>query len=103
MEKQIALVSKADKRVLNVLVVDNLDKDYIAEFATAECDVVVVKDTIPYLNGLWDGKKFEPPTNDYLQSIGLISEIKQQIDVDQKQALLDRLGITADEAKLLLG
>jgi hypothetical protein len=103
MENQIALVSKADKRVLNVLVVDNLDKDYIAQFATDECDVVAVKNATPHINGLWDGKKFEPPTNDYLKSIGLISKIEQPIDVDEKQAILDRIGLTADELKTILG
>jgi len=74
MEKQIALVDKTSKRVLNVLVVDDLDKDYIAQWATNECDVVAVKDTTPYVNGLWDGKEFTPPDNEYLISIGLVQE-----------------------------
>lgn len=84
MEKQIALVSKTDKRVLNVLVVDNLDKDYIAQFATAKCDVVAVKDTTPHINGLWDGKKFTEPTNDYLIEIGLVNPVEvidDQVDL----------------------
>jgi len=75
MEKQIALVSKANKRVLNVLVVDNLDKDYIAQWATDECDVIAVEDTTPHINGLWDGKKFTEPTNDYLIEIGLVNPV----------------------------
>ena len=74
MEKQIALVNKTNTRVLNVLVVDNLGADYIAQFATAECDVVAVKDSTPYVNGLWDGKQFTPPDNEYLIEIGLVQE-----------------------------
>jgi hypothetical protein len=74
MEKHIALVNKTTKRVVNVLIVDNLDKDYIAQFATTECDVIAVKDSTPYVNGLWDNKEFTPPDNEYLISIGLIKE-----------------------------
>ena len=74
MEKQIALVNKTNKRVLNVLIVDNLDKDYIDQFATDDCDVVAVKDSTPYVNGLWNGKEFTPPDNKYLISIGLVQE-----------------------------
>jgi len=74
MEKQIALINKLNNRVVNVLIVDNLEKDYIKQFATAECDVVAVGDSIPYVNGLWDGKKFTPPDNEYLMSIGLVQE-----------------------------
>jgi hypothetical protein len=76
MEKQIALVNKSNKRVVSVLVVDNLDKDYISQFATNECDVVALKDTIAYVNGLFDGKKFTPPTIDYLMEIGLVQPIE---------------------------
>jgi hypothetical protein len=82
MEKQIALVSKATKRVLNVLVVDNLDKDYIAQWATDECDVIAVKDTTPYVNGLWDGKKFSQPTEDYLIEIGLVNPVETDDQTD---------------------
>lgn len=71
MEKQIALVCKAHNRVMSVLVVDSLDKDNIKAFATDELDVVVVSKSIPYINGLWDGKEFIPPTIDYLVEIGL--------------------------------
>lgn len=74
MEKQIALVSKANQRVVSVLIVDSLDKSHIAQWATDELDVVVVKDSTPYVNGLWDGKEFTPPDNDYLKSIGLVQE-----------------------------
>ena len=74
MEKQIALVSKTNQRVINVLVVDSLDKSHIGQWATNEIDVVAVKDSIPYVNGLWDGKEFTPPDNEYLKSIGLVSD-----------------------------
>ena len=74
MEKQIALVSKSDNRVMNVLVVDSLDKDKIATFATDELDVVAVGKSIPYIHGLWDGKEFIPPTIDYLVEIRACAE-----------------------------
>ena len=74
MEKQIALINKENKRVISVLVVDSLEKSQIDQWATDELDVVAVKDSTPYVNGLWDGKKFTPPDNEYLKSIGLVSD-----------------------------
>lgn len=73
MEKQIALVNKTTNRVENVLIVDSLEKSHIEQWATDELDVVAVKDSIPYLNGLWDGKEFLQPSNEYLIEIGLLS------------------------------
>jgi len=75
MEKQIALVNKTNKRVISVLVVDSLDKSHIDQWATNELDVIAVKDTTPYINGLWDGKKFSQPTEDYLIEIGLVNPV----------------------------
>lgn len=72
MEKQIALIRKSDKRVDNILIVDSLEKSHIEQWATDSLDVVAVKDSIPYLHGLWDGKEFTAPDNDYLKSIGLV-------------------------------
>jgi hypothetical protein len=74
MEKQIALVRKSDNRVENVLVVDSLDKNYIKQFETVHCDVVAVKDSVAYVHGLWDGEEFHTPDNEYLKSVGLITE-----------------------------
>lgn len=74
MEKQIALIRKSDNRVVNVLVVESLDKENIRAFATDELDVVAVGKSIPYINGLWDGKEFIPPTIDYLVEIGACAE-----------------------------
>lgn len=74
MEKQIALVRKSDNRVENVIVVDSLQKSHIDQWATDAFDVIAVKDSIPYLHGLWDGKKFTEPDNDYLKSIGVLQE-----------------------------
>lgn len=74
MEKQIALIRKSDNRVVNVLVVESLDKDNIKAFATDELEVVAVSKSIPYINGLWDGKEFIPPTIEYLVEIGLCAE-----------------------------
>jgi hypothetical protein len=76
MEKHIALVNKNTKRVVNVLIVDSIDKDYIKQFATDELDAVVVKNSTPYINGLWDGKEFTEPTNDYLIEIGLVNPVE---------------------------
>ena len=73
MEKQIALVNKTNKRVISVLIVDSLDKSCIQQWATSEIDVVPVKDSIPYVNGLFDGKEFTQPTEKYLIEIGLIT------------------------------
>jgi hypothetical protein len=72
MEKQIALVRKSDQRVDNILVVDSLEKSHIAAWATDALDVVAVKDSIPYLHGLWDGTEFHAPDNEHLISIGLM-------------------------------
>lgn len=74
MEKQIALVDKTNQRVISVLVVESLEKSHINQWATNEIDVVAVKDSIPYVNGLWDGEEFTPPDNEYLKSIGLVSD-----------------------------
>jgi hypothetical protein len=74
MEKQIALINKTNQRVINVLVVETLDKSHIDQWATNELDVIAVKDSTPYVNGLWDGKEFSQPDNEYLISIGLVQE-----------------------------
>ena len=74
MEKQIALINKATQRVVSVIVVDSLDKSHIEQWATNELDVIVVKDSAPYIHGLWDGKEFYTPDTEYLKSIGLIKE-----------------------------
>jgi|LakMenEpi03Aug12_release.lakeMendotaPanAssembly.Ray.scaffolds.fasta_scaffold3301078_1 hypothetical protein len=74
MEKHIALVNKTNQRVTSVLVVDSLDKSHIDQWATDELDVIAVKDSTPYVNGLWDGEEFTPPDNEYLISIGLVQE-----------------------------
>lgn len=74
MEKQIALIRKSDNRVENVIVVDSLQKSHIDQWATAALDVVAVKDSIPYIYGLWDGEQFTAPDNEYLKSIGLLND-----------------------------
>jgi hypothetical protein len=79
MEKQIALVRKSDNRVENVIVVDSLQKSHIDQWATDTLDVVAVKDSIPYLHGIWDGEEFTEPDNEYLKSIGLLNEDDTEI------------------------
>ena len=78
MEKQIALVRKSDNRVENVLVVDSLDKNYIKQFETANCDVITVDNSIPYVYGLWDGTEFHAPDNEYLKSIGVLVDLIEE-------------------------
>jgi hypothetical protein len=74
MEKQIALVRKSDNRVENIIVVYSLEESYTQQWATDLLNVVAVKDSIPYLYGLWDGTEFYTPENEYLISIGLLTE-----------------------------
>jgi hypothetical protein len=74
MEKKIALVRKSDNRVQNILVVDSLEKSYIAAWETDAIDVIAIKDSTPYVHGLWDGEEFHAPENEYLKSIGLVTE-----------------------------
>ena len=109
MEKQIALVNKTNQRVINILVVDSLDKSHINQWATNELDVIAVKDSIPYVNGLWDGKEFVPPDNEYLIEIGLITnddvaeaeaEAKAQAKV-AAEGKLAALGLTTDDLQAL--
>jgi len=78
MEKQIALVRKADQRVDNVIVVDSVSESAIKSWATDLLDAVPVKDSTPYVHGLWDGKEFHAPENEYLVSIGLVSAITDE-------------------------
>ena len=105
MENKIALVNKLDKRVKNILIVNSLDENEIKMFATDELDVIPVKNSIPYLYGLWDGKKFIEPDNDYLLSIEIVSnqdDTEAEAKATVKAALLERLGISEEEAALLL-
>jgi hypothetical protein len=109
MEKQIALVNKITKRVENVIVVNSLSKDELKSWTTDSLDAIPVTTGLVYVHGLYDGENFNPPTNEYLIEIGLISEENQNLALEAeakavaRQAILDRLGLTADEAKLLLG
>ena len=85
MEKQIALVNKSNKRVVSVLIVDSLEKSHISAWETEEVEVVAIKDSIPYLYGLWDGKEFIAPDDDYLKSIGLVTDLI----VDELKTILE--------------
>ena len=101
MEKHIALVRKSDQRVENILIVDSLKG--IDNWATDALDVIAVTDSTPYVHGLWDGVKFHSPDNDHLKSIGLVQDVEEDVvDNSARAALLEKLGITEDEAKLLL-
>lgn len=106
MEHKIALTKKSDQRVQSVIVVYSLEDLHIQQWATEDVDVVLVTDSVPYINGLWDGTNFHSPETEYLISIGVIQPINEQVDYEKeqaRQALLNRLGITSEEAQLLLG
>jgi hypothetical protein len=110
MEKQIALINKENQRVINVLVVDSLDKFHIDQWATDELDVIAVKDSIPYVNGLWNGKEFTPPNNEYLKEIGLMTAINEELKAEAEakaqakaaaEGKLAALGLTTDDLRAL--
>jgi hypothetical protein len=108
MEKKIALVNKTTNRVENIILVDSFDN--AEDWSTSTLDVVPVEnEKVPYLNGLWNGTEFIEPTNDYLIEIGLLNPIDEEAQAEaeakaaQRAELLERLGITAEEAQLLLG
>jgi hypothetical protein len=108
MEKQIALVNKTTNRVENIIVVDSFDN--AQDWSTSNLDAIPVENgKVSYVNGLWNGTEFIEPTNDYLIEIGLLNPIdeEEQAEAEAKATaraeLLDRLGITAEEAQLLLG
>lgn len=82
MEKQIALVRKSDQRVDGVIVVDSLEKSHIAAWETNALDVVAVKDSIPYLHGLWDGTEFHAPENKYLKEIGILVDVVEEVPAE---------------------
>jgi hypothetical protein len=72
MEKHLALVNKETNRVENVLIVDSLDKDKIKAWETDLVKVIPIKDSIPFVFGLWNGETFEPPSIEYLIEIGVV-------------------------------
>lgn len=82
MEKKIALIRKSDQRVDGIIVVDSLEKSHIEQWATDVLDVVPVKDSIAYVHGLWDGKEFHAPENEYLISIGLVKEPEDAASIE---------------------
>lgn len=106
MEKQIALVDKITNRVKSILVVDNLENDFIQAWANESTFVVPLIDTVAYVHGIYDGANFTTPEPEYLIQLGVLKnddETKQTETAAQRQALLEKLGITEEEAQLLLG
>lgn len=77
MKNQIALIRKLDQRVDSVIIVDSVETSYVEQWATNALDVVVVMDSIPYVNGLWDGTNFHNPENEYLVSNGFVVELEE--------------------------
>lgn len=71
MENLVALVDKTSHRITNIIVVATLDD--APQWDTPTLDAVPVTSGTPYLHGTWDGKKFTPPTTEYLIELGLVS------------------------------
>lgn len=96
MEKHLALINKSDKRVKNVIIVDDINDEIIAIYSNETIQAVEVKDKqIVYVNGIWDGKTFKQPDLDYLIEIGVypskekLAEIKKLEDEIASNLLTD--------------
>jgi hypothetical protein len=75
MENRVALVNKETKRVENIILVASFDD--APNWATDKVDAVPVQDgQVVYIYGVYDGEKFEEPTNEYLISIGVVAEVQ---------------------------
>ena len=77
MEKQIALIDKANNRVKNVLVVETLDNDFIQAWANETTLVVPITNSPAYVHGIFDGTTFATPDDDYLLEIGVLQPTDQ--------------------------
>jgi len=77
------------------------DKVKAIKFIYPDADFVATDESIEFLNG-----DFEAPTDQEMQAAWnqLTNQLQAEAEAKatQKAALLDRLGITEDEAKLLL-
>lgn len=77
------------------------DKVKSIRFIYPNAEFVATDESIEFING-----DFEAPTDQEIEAAWnqLTNELQTEAEekADQKAALLDRLGITTDEAKLLL-
>ena len=77
------------------------DKVKAIKFIYPDADFVATDNSIEFLNG-----DFQAPTDQEIEAAWnqLTNELEAEAEekADQKAALLNRLGITADEARLLL-
>lgn len=72
MENKVALVDKETKRVQNIILVESFDD--APNWSTSKVDAIPVQDgQIAYIYGTYNGENFEEPTNDYLESIGVLA------------------------------
>jgi len=82
----------SNNKVLRVLVVDNSQEDRGQEFLANDLGLGGTWIQTSYnanfggkyagIGDIWDGKEFTPPDNDYLKSIGLVSDQINDIDKD---------------------
>lgn len=71
MEKLAALININTKRVDSIIVV--ADHKNLQSFSSETHDCVAVEDgQTAFLHGLFDGKDFSAPDNDYLIQLGLL-------------------------------
>lgn len=77
MENRLALVDKKTKRVKDIILVESFDDAHLWE--NDETLAIADEDSKAYVFGLWDGKSFKLPTEDYLIEIG-ISQPKEEVD-----------------------
>jgi hypothetical protein len=71
MENRVALVNRETKRVENIILVKSFDDAF--NWNTDKVDAIPIQNNqVVYIYGLYDGKKFEQPTNEHLISIGVL-------------------------------
>ena len=73
MENKVALVNKQTKRVENIILVQSFDDAF--NWNTDKVDAIPLQNNqVVHIYGLYDGEKFEEPTNEHLISIGVLAE-----------------------------
>ena len=71
MEKYYALIK--DNRIVDIIVFESQNDDFANQISLDKGldSAVWLDETRPVIYSTWDGSSFEPPTNEYLVSIGV--------------------------------